>query len=239
MKIVIVRHGDPNYETDSLTPAGKIEAELLVPRIKSLCADEYYVSPLGRARETAAPSMAALGKQAAVLDWLQEFPAYTKENGEDSLPWDLMPSYWTSDERYYSENEWYNTDLMKTGPIKKTFDSVTAELDGFLAKHGYRRDGRIYRAENPNSKTIVLFCHFGIECVFLSHILGVAPHVLWQGFVALPTSVTTLVTEEREKGIAAFRCNGFGDVSHLYAAGREPSFAARFCELYTNSDERH
>lgn len=28
-------------------------------------------------------------------------------------------------------------------------------------------------------------------------------------------------------------------VSHLYAAGEEPSFSAQFCECYRNQDERH
>jgi len=31
----------------------------------------------------------------------------------------------------------------------------------------------------------------------------------------------------------------FGDISHLYAGEEEPSFAARFCESYQNSEERH
>ena len=48
----------------------------------------------------------------------------------------------------------------------------------------------------------------------------------------------TIVTEERRKGTAQFRCLGFGDVSHLYAGGEEPSFAARFCECY-DDDTRH
>ena len=62
--------------------------------------------------------------------------------------------------------------------------------------------------------------------------------ILWHGFCAAPTSVTTLVTEERREGIAYFRMGSFGDISHLYAAGEEPAFAARFCETYDNLDER-
>ena len=65
-----------------------------------------------------------------------------------------------------------------------------------------------------------------------------SPMVLWHNFVALPSSVTTIVTEERRKGTAQFRCTGFGDISHLYAGGEEPSFAARFCECY-DDETRH
>ena len=108
-----------------------------------------------------------------------------------------------------------------------------------LQRHGYVHNGLLFRAERPNTDTLVLFCHFGVECVLLSHLLGLSPYPLWQGFVALPTSVTTMVTEEREEGIASLRCSGFGDLSHLYAAGEPASFQARFCEVYTNFDERH
>ena len=89
-----------------------------------------------------------------------------------------------------------------------------------------------------NRDTVALFCHFGLECVLLSHLLNVSPMILWQGFCAAPSSVTTLYTEEREEGIAYFRTAAFGDTSHLYAAGEEPAFSARFCETF-DSDERH
>ena len=95
-----------------------------------------------------------------------------------------------------------------------------------------------YRAVQPNNDTIMFFCHFGLECVLLSHLLGVSPMVLWHGMCAAPSSVTTIYTEERRKGIASFRVQSFGDVSHLYAEGREPSFAARFCECYDNEGQR-
>lgn len=56
---------------------------------------------------------------------------------------------------------------------------------------------------------------------------------------APPSSVTTLYTEERREGIASFRMQSFGDLSHLYAGDEPASFAARFCETYDNMEERH
>lgn len=100
------------------------------------------------------------------------------------------------------------------------------------------RDRSIVR-RMPNDDTIVLFCHFGLECVLLSHLLGISPMVLWHGLCAAPTSVTTLYTEERRPGIASFRMTAFGDTSHLYVADEPPAFAARFCECYDHTDERH
>ena len=63
--------------------------------------------------------------------------------------------------------------------------------------------------------------------------------VLWHGVCAAPSSVTTLNTEERREGIAAFRMSAFGDISHLYVHDEAPAFAARFCETYGNTAERH
>ena len=67
----------------------------------------------------------------------------------------------------------------------------------------------------------------------------ISPFTLWNSLALAPTSVTELVTEERKKGIAYFRGLKVGDVSHLYAGGEEPSFAARFCEVYSNKAQRH
>ncbi len=83
----------------------------------------------------------------------------------------------------------------------------------------------------------MFFCHFGLECVLLGHLLNVSPMVLWHGTCAAPTSVTTLNTEERREGVAYFRMAAFGDISHLYAAGEEPAFAARFCETFADFKE--
>ena len=128
---------------------------------------------------------------------------------------------------------------MREGNYPELFRIVAEGVDGVLERHGYRRNGRYYDAVSPNRDTVVLFCHFGIECQLLGHILGLSPVILAQNFCAAPTSVTTLITEEREQGIAVFRCQSFGDISHLYAAGEEPAFSARFCERFIDEDERH
>ena len=128
---------------------------------------------------------------------------------------------------------------MRKGHVKELYDQVAAGLDEILARHGYVREGNYYRTDQGNTDTVALFCHFGVECVMLSHLLHISPMPLWHGSCALPSSVTTLVTEERRKGIASFRMLSFGDLSHLYVHGEVPAFAARFCEVYENENERH
>lgn len=241
MKLLIIRHGDPNYEIDSLTEKGWKEAELLSERLSKLDISAAYCSPLGRAKDTARATLKKMGKTATVCDWLQEFPAYVIDTltGEPKIPWDIYPDIWTKVPEMYDKDKWVKTDIMQSGNVEEKYTYVCRKLDSLLEKHGYKREENYYRAVRPNNDTIVFFCHFGIECILLSHILGISPVAFSHGFVALPSSVTTLVTEERREGIAYFRCNGFGDISHLYAAGEPASFSARFCECYFNDDERH
>lgn len=241
MKLLIIRHGDPDYSIDSLTPTGWKEAELLAQRICKLDVKAFYVSPLGRAKDTASITLKRMGRTAQVLPWLREFsPADHDPNQPGAKPmWDWLPQDWTAEPCFYHPDTWHQAPYYTKVGAAKEAKWVADGLDALLAKHGYVRQGRLYRAEKPNEDTIVLFCHFGLECVLLSHLLGISPMVLWHGTCAAPTSVTTLTTEERREGIACFRMNAFGDTSHLYAAGQEPAFAGRFCEMYTNADQRH
>lgn len=237
MQLIIVRHAEPNYVIDSVTSKGKREAKLLAKKLVKLDADYFYCSPLGRAQKTASYTMKELGKECATLPWLREFEGKVLQNKTKTVCWDRLPSYWTKNETYYSKN-WHQTDLMKELSVETEYNYVCNGIDALLKKHGYTHEGNIFRAEKPNHDKIILFCHFGVECVIISHLFGISPMILWHNFAALPSSVTTLVTEEREKGIAIFRMTSFGDTGHLYAGDEEPSFAARFCECYSD-DTRH
>jgi len=74
MRFLIIRHAEPYYPTDSLTEKGVREAELLSHRLVNEHIDFAYVSPLGRAKMTAAPTLKKIGKTATELEWLKEFP---------------------------------------------------------------------------------------------------------------------------------------------------------------------
>ena len=241
MKLMIIRHGDPDYSIDSLTEKGWREAELLSRRLVGMDVKAFYLSPLGRAKDTASITLKKMNREAVVLPWLREFyaPVVDERTGEQRIPWDWLPSEWTKIEEYYEKDSWYQTPVMQAGNVGEEASRVHIGLDEMLNQHGYEREGQFYRAVHPSKDTIILFCHFGVECVMLGHLLGVSPMVLWQGTCAAPTSVTTLVTEERRKGIASFRMSSFGDISHLYAAGEEPAFAGRFCEIYEDLNQRH
>lgn len=242
MRLLIVRHGDPDYERDSLTPKGWREAEYLSETLEKIEARAYYVSPLGRAKDTASCTLKKVGREAVELEWLREFNPriWRPDVGEEkSIVWDWLPQDWTKEECFFQEKGWHEDRRLMEGEVKREYEWVIHQFDALLARHGYVRDGRIYHAERANDDTLVFFCHFGVACVLLSHLLHISPMVLWHGVCAAPSSVTTVVTEERRKGIAAFRMTSFGDTAHLYLHGEMPSFAARFCECYDKKEERH
>ena len=242
MKLLIVRHGDPDYTIDSLTEKGWEEVEFLSEKLSKLDIKDFYVSPLGRAKDTASLTLKKMNRTATECDWLREFDVLIDRpdvTDRKIILWDWLPQDWTMDERFYQYDHWFENERLQAADTKKHYDYVTGEFDKLLAEHGYVREGHYYRVEKANNDTIVFFCHFGLECVLLSHLMSVSPMVLWHGAAAAPNSVTTVTTEERRKGIASFRMISFGDISHLYANNEPPAFAARFCECYDNKEERH
>ncbi len=241
MRILIVRHGDPDYQKDSLTERGWAEARALADRLEKLEVKEFYCSPLGRAKDTASVTLERLHREAVICPWLMEFcPPVIQYPGTDKehICWDWLPEDWTTVPLFYDEERWSEHPAFTAAHVREAYDEVTGQWDALLAKHGYERRGKCYHVTERNRDTIVLFCHFGLECVLLSRLLSMSPMILWHGFVAAPTAVTTIYTEERRDGTASFRIQSFGDLSHLYQKGLQPSFAARFCEAFDDLGER-
>ncbi len=236
MKLLIVRHGDPDYSIDSLTTKGVKEAELLGARMDRTVLDDVYVSPFGRAKLTAEIALKNKHIKTTTCDWLREFSCSAQNPEKTGVIWDLRPSYYTAHKAEYDGENWQNAEIFANSNISEAYRKVADGIDEILLRHGYKRNGLLYEAIEPNYDTIALFCHFGVECMILSHLLSVSPYPFLQNFIALPTSVTTLMTEEREKGIMSFRCLSFADTAHLYAGGEEPSFAGRFAEIHDNGD---
>jgi len=241
MQIMIVRHGDPDYEKDSLTEKGWREASLLAERLCRLEITDFYVSPLGRARDTASLTLKKMGRTARECDWLEEFPPRIRRPDVEGFirnVWDWLPQDWTQEEAYFDRAAWACTGIMREGRVGEIYQRVVQGLDKVLEEHGYFRDGEYYRTEKGNRDRLVFFCHFGVECVLLSRLMNVSPMILWHHFCAAPSSVTVVTSEERREGKVIFRAGCFGDTSHLYAAGEEPAFSARFCEVF-DSEDRH
>ena len=153
--------------------------------------------------------------------------------------WDMVPSFWANQPDYQDREGWRRCETARHSDLTEVYDYVTRSFDRLLEQYGYVRDGMCYRVEREDTRTVTFFCHFGISCVLLSHLWNMAPFPLLHNLGMAPTSVTEVVSEEREQGTAYFRALRIGDTTHLYAGGEPTSFACRFCETYSNWDQRH
>lgn len=72
MLLFVVRHGDPIYNPDSLTPKGHLQAKALAKRFAVNGLDKIYSSPMIRAQQTAQPTCEILGKELKIEPWTSE-----------------------------------------------------------------------------------------------------------------------------------------------------------------------
>lgn len=238
MKLIFIRHGEPDFPADSLTSKGWREAEYLSERMMGWQITDLYCSPLGRARDTASLALKKLGRDAVICDWLREIDCriLNPSTGSRTVAWDMLPDYLDGHPELFDRAGWRRNADMKTGNLTGYVDCVTEGLDQLLESYGYHRKGLRYRTGTDTCRdaVAVCFCHFGTIGAAMSRLLNLAPHPLWQGYYLAPTSVTVLGTEERTEGESYFRCQVMGDTSHLRIHGEAVSdcgyFDSAFCK---------
>ena len=170
MKLIFIRHAEPDYSKDSLTEKGFREAQILSTRTKDWRVTQFYCSPLGRAQETAKPTLAAHdvtltcefpdaapdvihepdASKAIVYPWLRELHAPIDPALHPTgkcIPWDLTPEYLNANPLLLDPNHWWEVPLMQSCDMKNQFDWISNGIDAVLAKHGYTRDGVCYRTD--------------------------------------------------------------------------------------------
>jgi probable phosphoglycerate mutase len=222
MLFYIIRHADPNYEKNTITPEGHREAEALAVRMARENLTRIYTSPMGRARETARYTEEATAIEAVVEDWTLELPAPPVDQGRDGRisPWHMAGEIIRPDAAVCASHDGIlQLPYLEGNPIADLAQGVRDRSDLIFAALGYQREGERYRCVQPNQERIALFCHGEFGKVMLSHLLGIPLALLWCGLWLAPTSVTTVYFEERSEEWAVPRCVAIGDTGHLYAAG--------------------
>ena len=238
MRILIVRHAEPDYKNNTLTEKGFREADMLGKYLKDEKIDKIFVSSLPRALYTA-DGITRYNKTATyeVCDWLREMDARIDlpyDTGR--LSWDLAPTYLNSEDMLFDKDKWKQVEAMNNAALQARVAELNENLNKILKNFGYEKNGKIYKAVKPNHDTIAFVCHFGTESYLLSNFLNASPTVMSNFTCARPSSVTVLYSEEREKGEAIFRMIEFGSVNHLLNNGEKPSFMARFDEVFGDGD---
>ncbi|MBV9867710.1 MAG: histidine phosphatase family protein [Abitibacteriaceae bacterium] len=220
MRLYIIRHADPDYPNNTITPGGHLEAQALAKRLDSHGLDLIYSSPLPRAHITAQYTADLLHKPVQIEEWAAELGWKIEQDPYTRLSaWDLPGELFRAEASNYGQETWHETPVIEKLALREKFDLIKQHGDEFLARHGYERDGGLYRRIKPNRDKVALFCHNGLGLAWFAHLLEIPLPLIWSGFWMPPSSVTTILFDERSEEFAIPRCIGFGDVSHLYAAG--------------------
>jgi len=230
MLLHIIRHADPDYKNGTITEKGHKEALALSSIIGGLQPTHLYSSPLGRAKDTAAYTVKVLGLPLGIEDWTQEIDGFTVEQEEPfgrSAIWDYHPEKIRElSTQGLTEEDWLKTQPYANTGYEKVLDTLVKHSDVFLAKHGMMRENQVYRIDESfdqvRSQRIIVFCHGGFGLSWLSHLLRIPFPLVYSSFYLWPSSVTTLLFEERKQGIATPRCIGLADITHLKLAGLNP-----------------
>ena len=122
MKILIIRHGDPDYSIDSLTEQGWVEAEFLSEKLIKMDIKAIYSSTLGRAKDTASVTLKKLGREPdGVFEWLKEFPVdIVKPSKEKAgVCWDWLPADWTVVDDFYDKKRWTDVPVMTENRVRE------------------------------------------------------------------------------------------------------------------------
>lgn len=175
MRIVFVRHGEPNYEKDCLTPKGHLQAQAAAKRLREEGITRIYSSPMGRARQTAEKTAQELGiPDIQILDFMHEL-SWGSADGEptafDGHPWDIADELMRRGEDLTSP-DWRMHAFYRNNRVVQGMDYVAEEIDKWIATLGYEREGLYYRCKRPNDEqlTVALFSHGGSSSAALAQI---------------------------------------------------------------------
>ena len=172
MRIILVRHGEPNYELDCLTETGKAQAVSAANRLAGEGISEIFASPQGRARQTAMYTAEKLGLPVTTLDFMHEI-AWGGENiPERGHPWTLAYQLITREDYDFMRRDWRSHPYFRENAATACFYDVTRRFDAFLAGRGYRREGLRYFCVSGGQETIAIFSHGGSGTCVLAHLLS-------------------------------------------------------------------
>jgi 2,3-bisphosphoglycerate-dependent phosphoglycerate mutase len=179
----MLRHGQPEWIRDGLcvvdpilSEMGFAQAEHLGQALANEHFDEFFVSPLVRAQQTAAPLLAKQRRSPVVVPWMQE----CREPDWHGEPAEIAASAYKAETSLHHDERWEG---LPGGESMRDFTHrIHQGLTSFLAERGITRvphsELPLWDVESPG-RTIVWVAHAGTNAVAISHLLGLPP-VPWE-----------------------------------------------------------
>ncbi len=219
MEIVLIRHGEPEWVRDGrnvvdppLTERGFLQAQRTGEVLHAEDFDHAIVSPLLRARQTAAPLLGLQRRREVVEAFLEEI----REPDWHGTPEELMQSAYAEERSRAAEARWEG---VRGGgePPREFVDRVRAGAGEFFAGLGmYRAEQRlpVWHLDQPDLR-LVIVAHSGTNGVLLCQLLGLEPVPWeWDRFVTQHASITRLKSLQLGDG-HTFSLRRLSDVEHL------------------------
>lgn len=227
MLLFYIRHGDPIYNPDMLTPLGKRQADAIAKRLSLYGIDKIYSSTSNRAIETAEPTCEILKKEKTLLDFANEKHAFA----DFSLPQPDGRNHWIWEtaeiiEKFSNKEvvslgmKWYTHPTFNGYNFKAGFERIENETDKFISSLGYTRDAEtgIYKATPGNDDRVALFAHAGFGFLFLSYILNIPYPIFCTHFNMCHTGMSVIEFKQLHGRVSPSLLTYSSD-SHLYKEG--------------------
>lgn len=222
-----IRHGDPIYNPDSLTPLGERQAEAVAKRLALYGIDKIYSSTSNRAFLTAKPTSEILKKEVEQLDFAKEGYAWrelTIVGADEKRRWLFQDpdarKLFVSDEIRQLGDAWYTHPKLKDTQSQAGIERITAASDEFFKNLGYEHiaGSGAYKVLNDSQERVAFFAHQGFGLAFFSCFLDISYPQFCIHF-DMSHSGMTVVEFKNEGGIAIPKILTFANDSHLYREG--------------------
>lgn len=227
MLFFYVRHGDPIYDPDSLTPLGHEQAKSLSKRFVTYGLDRIFASPSTRAMQTAQPTCDLLKQPMTVCPWADEGLAWQDFAIDASTgihTWcfydPAVMEIFRSPEVRALNDRWYeHPDLVKYD-FGKGVARVNAAVDEFFLSLGYRHDRENCRYEPvaPTGERVALFAHQGFGLCFFASVLDIPYPEFSTHFDFTHSSMSVINFEQNGKYVYP-KVLQLSNDAHLYRDG--------------------
>lgn len=209
MRIVFVRHGEPDYANDCLTERGRAQALAAAERLREENISRIWSSPLGRAAETAAAASQVLGLPVQTLDFMREVSWGSRDGTPlyaGGHPWDTADKL-AREGICLNDPGWREHPYFRSNTVLDCVSEVEEGTDEWLRGLGYRREGNYYRCVRRDStqETVALFSHGGSSCAAIGHILNL-PFPYACALLHLEFTGITVLRFDRRPGSKALPC---------------------------------
>ena len=218
MRLIFVRHGEPNYRDDCLTPRGLEQAEACAERLRNEGITQIYASPMGRAHQTAKFTADLLELPIHTLDFMHEINWGSRDGSELPLgghPWALSAQMIEEGDWDFKDDNWRNHPFFRNNTMLDYHDEIIEKFDELLEKYGYERDGSRYFCHFLTDETLAVFSHGGSSGCAISHIINLPFPYFASYFEFWFTSIIVVEFPDKPGTIVYPRIRLFNDCAHV------------------------